>query len=141
MLKISVSDAPDVFETTICGATELIFTVFRVGDSNGEVTVNYSLSGGPAGEELDLLADSADVVDGLPQSASVGLASGQVSAQVIVQIVGDAQIETREDLTITLTDFSVDGGAAQTKFVAQQATGAILNDDGQPPEIPDGLSA
>ena len=141
VLRISVSDAPDVFETTIGGTTELIFTVFRVGDSSGEVTVNYSLSGGPAGEELDLLADSADVVGGLPQSGSVVLASGVNSAQVIVQIIGDDQIEPREDVTITLTGFSVDGGVAQTDFVTQQATGTIFNDDGQPPVIPDGLAA
>ncbi|MCH8951356.1 MAG: hypothetical protein IID49_04385 [Proteobacteria bacterium] len=141
VLKISVSDAPDVFETTVGGTTELIFTVFRVGDPSGVVTVNYSLTGGPAGLELDLLADSADVVGGLPQSGSVVLASGVTSAQVIVQISGDDQIEPREDVTITLTDFSVDGGAAQTDFVVQQATGTILNDDGQPPVIPDGLAA
>ncbi|MFQ5567564.1 MAG: Calx-beta domain-containing protein, partial [Paracoccaceae bacterium] len=141
VLRISVSDAPDVFETTVGGTTELIFTVFRVGDPNGAVTVNYSLTGGPVGEELDLLADSADVVGGLPQAGSVVLADGQVSAQVIVQIVGDDQIEPREDVTITLTDFSVDGGPAQTDFVAQQATGTILNDDGQPPVIPPGLEA
>lgn len=140
VLRMSVADAPDVFEPD-SGTVELVFTVFRVGDADGEVTVSYRLTGGPAGEEFDLLADPDDIVGGLPQDGQVVLAPGQTSAAVIVEVRGDDRIEPREDVTLTLTGFSVDGGPVLTDFVAREATGTIRNDDGQPPEIPDGLTA
>ena len=139
-LAISVSNAPNVLEGD-SGTTQLVFEVFRVGDTGGEVVVNYTLSGGPAGNDADLLADSNDIVGGLPQGGSITLADGQTSAQVIVEVVGDTDIEPRETVTLTLTDFTVDGSAPLTNFSQRQATGVIVNDDGTPPDPPDGLSS
>lgn len=124
------------------GNTQTAFTVTRVGDSNGEVTVNYSITGGPAGVDDDLLADSDDVVGGLPQMGTIVIADGQMSADIIVEIIGDTDVETVEQINVTLLDFTIDADPTVfTDFTRRDSFKTIVNDDGLPPALPDGFGA
>ncbi len=123
------------------GTTALTFTVTREGGSlSGDLEVLYQLTGSAPGAGFDLLADADDIVGGLPQLASVVIPDGQATAEIVVAVIGDTEIEGREDVFATILDLQ---GPAASNFEigVQQARGRIFNDDGTPPAPPPGVEA
>ena len=103
------------------GATPFNFTVTRSGDTTGFAKANWTV----AGVKLSgtSAADGSDFVGGLP-SGTVNFAPGQTSAQISVNVAGDAVVEANESFSVTLSSAPL-GETIRTA----SASSTIINDD------------
>lgn len=120
---------------------ELVFTVTRRGDLDGDAVITYDLKPSPAAGDF-FAADSDDIEGALPLlGQTITIPDGEASVQVVVKIAEDFVIEPRESLSFSITKIArPDGGPAYEVLDAAQI-GTILNDDGRPPVIPPGIEA
>jgi hypothetical protein len=95
------------------GTTTLSFDVQLSHPTGTAVTVNYATADGTAKAGSDYRATSGTVT----------IPAGQDSATIQVTVIGDADVEPDETLTVTLTSSS---GAT---ISVPSATGTIINDD------------
>ena len=102
------------------GATNLVYTFTR-GDSNGELTVNFSISG-TATFSTDYTQTGAATFT--PPTGTVTFADGSLTATVTVDPSADLTVEPDETVILTVT-----AGAGYTVGVPASATGTITNDD------------
>ena len=93
--------------------TELVFRVAMTEPQPEAVSVSYQTSAGTATADVDYL-DTAGEVE---------IAAGALSADIVVEVIGDAEEEPAETLRLA---FSVRGNAEPT---GDAATGFIANDD------------
>jgi hypothetical protein len=135
---ISISFEREALEADPGGSSLIEFEVTRTGDLSQPVTVDYLVDANGDGANDDTLADPADFAAGVPQTGSVTFAAGQDTAIIGVEIAGDDVIEPRESFTVSLSGVQ---GSGSYIFGNQTATGEIVNDDGRPPVIPQGLAA
>ena len=96
-------------------AGTITITVVRTGGSDGIVTVNYATSNGTAEDGQDYTGDSGTLT----------FADGQASAEIVLQITDDIDIESNETLTVTLS--SPTGGAELG--TPSEITVTIVEDD------------
>ncbi|MCL4207830.1 MAG: hypothetical protein KJ000_35540, partial [Pirellulaceae bacterium] len=116
-LSIAVTDA--VKPEGNSGSTPFTFTVTRSGDTSGETTVAFAVTGSGANP-----ADGGDFVSGVLPSGSVTFAAGETAKAITVNVGGDTEVEPDETFTVTLSNPT--GGATITNAAAE---GTILNDD------------
>jgi Ca2+-binding RTX toxin-like protein len=102
------------------GATNLVYTFTR-GDSNGELTVNFSI-GGTATFNTDYTQTGAATFT--PPTGTVTFADGSLTATVTIDPSADSTVEPNETVILTVT-----AGAGYTVGVPASATGTITNDD------------
>ncbi len=114
---ISVSDSSRAEGDT--GTASMVFALSLSQVSGEAVTVGYST--------VDESATAGD--DYSPVSGILGFAPGEITAEISVQVFGDANVETDESLGIVLAN-------PQNAVIAQGvASGLIVNDD-LPPMVP-----
>ncbi|WP_094583979.1 Calx-beta domain-containing protein [Synechococcus sp. BO 8801] len=95
------------------GATNLVYTFSRTGDTTNSLVVNYSIGGtATGGTDYGLIP------------AAVTFAAGSATASVTVDPTGDTQLEPNETVALTLT-----ADPAYTIGTAGAVTGTITNDD------------
>jgi hypothetical protein len=82
------------------GTTPFTFTVERTGLTDGEITVDYSVSGSGVHP-----ADAEDFGGTLP-SGQVTFAPGETLQTITVLVTGDTEVEPHEGFTITLSNAS-----------------------------------
>lgn len=95
-------------------STPFTFEVSRTGDTNGDLSVDYAVSG--AGPE--------DFAGGVRPSGTVSFADGETTETITVDVRGDTAVEPDEDFTVVLSNASDDA-----LITAASAGGTILNDD------------
>ncbi|MGK7879224.1 MAG: Calx-beta domain-containing protein, partial [Crocosphaera sp.] len=83
------------------GTTEFVFTVTRSGDDSEAVTVDWDI------ELIAGQANASDFVFGQPANGDVTIEAGQTSAEVVIEVQGDTDVETDEDFIVTLSNPSV----------------------------------
>lgn len=115
--------AANVFEGD-SGSTPMTFLVTRSGDTTEAASARWNFSLLPANDT------NADLNDVSGNSAgaygTVSFATGQTTAIVTVNVAGDTVIEKDEIVKISLDN------PIGANIVVSEATGKILNDDGQP---------
>jgi Ca2+-binding RTX toxin-like protein len=116
----AVSVAVSPLSTTEDGAGNLVYTFTR-GDSNGELTVNFSING-TATFSTDYTQNGAATFT--PPTGTVTFADGSLTATVTIDPSADTTVEPDETVTLTVT-----AGAGYTVGVPASATGTITNDD------------
>jgi Ca2+-binding RTX toxin-like protein len=109
--SISVADVALVEGNS--GTTNMVFTLSLSGPSSQAITVNYATANVTATAGSDYTAASGTAI----------FAPGSTSAQVVVAVNGDTQIEVNETLTLNLS------AAANASIATASATGTISNDD------------
>lgn len=100
------------------GTTSFTFTVSRTGDVSTSENVKWAVTGSGTSP-----ADVSDFGGAFP-SNTVTFAAGETSKTITVGVSGDAQVESNEDFTITLSDPS-----AGLTIATGEASGVIQNDD------------
>src|SRR5215208_1746734 len=116
---VSLAVAPSSVEED--GATNLVYTFTRTGDTTGALVVNFTISG-TADPSTDYTQTGATAFTS--PNGTVTFAAGNSTATVTVDPTTDATAEANETVVFTLaagTDYNV--GAPST------ATGTINNDD------------
>ena len=111
--SISISD-PTTTETD-AGTRQLVFTVTRVGDTTGDVTLGWSTSNGTAISGSDYVAAAGQINF---------LAAGGNTQTISITVKGDVAHESAETIFINLTIIS--GNAVLADEIAQ---GQILDND------------
>lgn len=107
------------------GTTDFTFTVTRANGSDGEVSVDYSVSG--SGSDP---ADAADFGGAFP-GGTVTFADGESSRTITIPVSGDADCESDETFEVTLSNAT--GGAT---IAVSTGLGTITNDDRADPMSP-----
>jgi Ca2+-binding RTX toxin-like protein len=102
------------------GATNLVYTFTR-GDSNGALTVNFSING-TATFSTDYTQTGAATFT--PPSGTVTFADGSLTATVTIDPAADSTVESDETVILTVT-----AGSGYSVGVPASATGTITNDD------------
>uniref|UniRef100_UPI00260AAEEE S8 family serine peptidase n=1 Tax=Pelagibius sp. TaxID=1931238 RepID=UPI00260AAEEE len=105
------------------GTTGYSFTVTRSGNTSGNDSVDYGITGSGADP-----SDADDFQGGGFPSGQVTFAPGETSKVVTVEVLGDSDLESDEGFTVTLSNPSV---GAQISI--DSADGTIQNDDTAPP--------
>jgi Ca2+-binding RTX toxin-like protein len=116
---VSIAVAPSSVNED--GATNLVYTFTRTGDTTGTLAVNFTI-GGTADPSTDYTQTGATTFTS--PNGSVTFAAGNSTATVTVDPTADATAEANETVTFTLAagvDYNI--GAPST------ATGTINNDD------------
>ena len=118
------ADAAVVDEGNNGDTTAYTFTVTRDGDTTGETTVDYAVTGSGANP-----ADANDFGGTFP-SGTVTFAAGATTATITVNVSGDNDVELDENFTVTLSN----GTDSQTNHIVEiepdaSADGTIVNDD------------
>jgi Ca2+-binding RTX toxin-like protein len=98
------------------GTTAYSFTVTRSGNTDGEITVDFTVT--PIG------ADADDFVGGLPAGGTLTFADGVTEQTVTVNVAGDTDLEPNEGFEVVLANPS-----ANTDIVQALARGRIVNDN------------
>lgn len=109
-----LADAATAAEGSGAGNTAFTFTVSRTGDTTGDVTLDYAVTGA---------ANAADFGGTLP-SGVFTLPDTQASAVLTINVSKDSVLEPDEAFTVTLSNAS--GGYAITTAAASST---ITNDD------------
>ncbi|RYD21545.1 MAG: hypothetical protein EOP88_11010, partial [Verrucomicrobiaceae bacterium] len=109
-----LADAASAAEGSGAGNTAFTFTVSRTGDTTGDVTLDYAVTGA---------ANAADFGGTLP-SGVFTLPNTQASAVLTINVSKDSVLEPDEAFTVTLSNAS--GGYAITMAAASST---ITNDD------------
>ena len=102
-------------------AGTMTFTVTLSQEADEDVVVTYSTANGSATAGQDYT--------GVP-NGTVTILAGQIEADIDIAITDDAVFEEDEDFTVTLT--GVNSGPATVNPAADEGTGTILDNDGQP---------
>jgi Ca2+-binding RTX toxin-like protein len=102
------------------GATNLVYTFTR-NDSNGALTVNFSI-GGTATFNTDYTQTGAATFT--PPTGTVTFADGSLTTTVTVDPSADTTVEPDETVILTVT-----AGTGYTVGAPASATGTITNDD------------
>ncbi|MFN9545708.1 MAG: putative Ig domain-containing protein [Cyanobacteriota bacterium] len=106
------------------GSTHFTFTVRRDGETSGNSTATWSVSGTEVnGANLD------DYSGGVLPNGLVSFGPGDVSQTITVQVSGDGDVENDEHFTVTLSN------PINASLATASATGVILNDDTPPPTL------
>lgn len=105
------------------GSTVFSFEVQRTGDLTEVVSFTYAVDGDGFSP-----ANADDFVGGALPSGSVTFAAGEAKATVDVMVNGDADIESDEDFSFTLTGASTTGASVVSLGVTQSLA-RIGNDD------------
>jgi hypothetical protein len=116
--SISIAPADAAMPEGDTGTTAFTFTVTRVGDTTGDVTLDWSLAGSGANP-----ADADDFGGALP-SGQVTILDGQASATITVQVSGDGVFELPGGFTVTIAN-----PPPGYTLGAAAANGTIQNDD------------
>ncbi|HKY42128.1 MAG TPA: Calx-beta domain-containing protein [Pyrinomonadaceae bacterium] len=116
----AVSVAVSPLSTNEDGVTNLVYTFTR-GDSNGALTVNFSV-GGTATFNTDYTETGAATFTA--STGTVSFADGSLTATVTVDPSTDSTVEPDETVILTVT-----AGSGYTVGVPASATGTITNDD------------
>ncbi len=106
------------------GSTPFTFTVHRIGDPSGSVSVSWAVT--PIGPNP---VTALDFAGGTLPSGTVVLAAGQTSQQITVNIIGDQSLENDETFAVSLAT-PVGASLVEGSF---SALGRILNDDVRTP--------
>ena len=117
-LSLSALSA-DMAEGSI-GSTPFTFTINRAGDPSVAVTVSWAV--GASGPHA---ADALDFAGSAFPSGIATLSAGQLSQQIILNVVGDRTLEAHEAFTLSLSNPV--GGTLLAG--AASASGRIRNDD------------
>ena len=96
--------------------TTYTYTVTRIGTANCAVSWAVTGSGGSP-------AVASDFVGGVLPQGVVNFASGGVTRSIVVEVVGDATIESNKQFTVTLSN------PVSATIGTGTATGTITNDD------------
>ncbi len=99
------------------GTTPFTFTVTRTGELSGASSAAYRVAG--IGNRP---ANAADFGGVLP-SGTVSFAAGEASKEIVLNVSGDADIESNESFTLSLSS------AVGAVFGATSATGVILSEE------------
>ncbi len=102
--------------------TPFAFTVTRVGDSRGTVTVNYQVAAGTTNP-----ANGTDFVGGVFPGGQVVFAPGETTKILNIFVGADDVIEMNEEFTVSLVGPVI--GNAQIDTANDEAAGVIQNDD------------
>ena len=121
-LAISSDGAAEKQEGAAGATTTYTFRVTRSGDTKGETTVNYAVTGSGSNQ-----AGDDDFVGGKRPSGTLNFAAGETTKDFKINVAGDAAVEQDEEFTVTLSNPS---GSAS--FATDSATGTIQNDDKGP---------
>ncbi|MEM7766525.1 MAG: Ig-like domain-containing protein, partial [Pseudomonadota bacterium] len=120
------------------GITPFEFTVVRTGDLSGDLEVTYDLV---PNEDPFFALDSDDIVGTLPLSSqTIIIPEGERTGTITIEIVGDEVIEPFESLDLQITEFRSSTGVDYNLLDTGNSL-FVLNDDGRPPVIPQGVSA
>ena len=122
-LSIAPEDAVRMEGNT--GTTPFSFTVSRSGDTAGETSVDYAVSGFAPNDDD---ADAADFPGGVLPSGTVTFADDETEKTVTIDVAGDTDGEEDETFVVNLSNPS-----AGTEIAGDRATGTILDEDGPPP--------
>ncbi|CAH2030771.1 Calx-beta domain-containing protein [Trichlorobacter ammonificans] len=128
-LVITADTATQAEQNTDDGAsTPFTFTVTRSGDTSAATTVEWVLqlpggAGSAAANDFIGGQDALGSNDGLP-SGTVTFAAGESTAQIIVLVATDNQVEQDESFTILLQ-----GAGDNTELTGSSAGAVITNDD------------
>jgi len=99
------------------GTIDCSFAVVLSAAATQNVTVQYATADGSA-----TLADG----DYLAASGTLTIPAGQISGTITVKVIGDTKYEEDQYFVVNLSN------AVGASIVRSQASGTILNDDGQP---------
>ena len=116
---VSIAVAPSSVDED--GATNLVYTFTRTGDTTGALVVNFTVSG-TADPSTDYTQTGATTFT--PPNGTVTFAAGNSTATVTVDPTADATAEANETVIFTLAagvDYNIGAPSA--------ATGTINNDD------------
>jgi Ca2+-binding RTX toxin-like protein len=116
---VSIAVSPSAVEED--GATNLVYTFTRTGDTTGTLAVNFTISGS-ADPTTDYTQTGAGTFT--PPTGIVTFAAGSSTATVTVDPTADATAEANETVTFTLA-----AGADYNVGAPSAATGTINNDD------------
>ncbi len=117
--EVTVAVAPSSVDED--GATNLVYTFTRTGDTTGALTVNFSV-GGTATFNTDYTQTGAATFT--TTDGTVTFADGNATATVTVDPSADVTAEPDETVTLTLT-----AGTGYNIGTPSTATGTINNDD------------
>ena len=126
-----VSEGTSVIFEGDSGATPVTFMVTRGGDARSEASITWQIAlDSDTINDLDVQERNIVLVEPevpiRPVSQSLRFAAGQASANITLNVVGDAQPEQNESLTLRLIRSSI-GVIDANK---NQASVSVLNDDG-----------
>lgn len=122
-----------LFKLKVADMSLFTYTVTRAGNLNVVSSVDWAVAGSGANP-----ANAADFVGNAVPSGTLNFAVGEATKDIVIQVVGDKNIETDEMFTVTLSN--PNGATIQTGV----STGTITNDDavqGQQPLTASTLSA
>ncbi|MFM9966565.1 MAG: Calx-beta domain-containing protein [Planctomycetaceae bacterium] len=114
-LSITATDANKLEGNS--GTTPFTFTVTRTGDLSRVATATYLVSA--SGLQPVVAADFGGTFPG----GSVSFAIGETTQTIVVNVLGDSDIEPDETFAVTLSN------AVGTNLVTASATGVILSDE------------
>src|SRR6185369_7948159 len=118
---VSIAVAPSSVDED--GATNLVYTFTRTGDTTGALPVNFTISG-TADPATDYTQTGATTFT--PPTGVVTFAAGSATATVTVDPTADVTAEANETVIFTLAP-----GADYNVGAPSVATGTINNDDTQ----------
>ncbi|WPF87483.1 ExeM/NucH family extracellular endonuclease [Cyanobacterium aponinum AL20118] len=110
--EISATDAEKAEGNT--GVTEYTFTVTRSGNTSGEVSVDYTVSGDVDGTDFG----------GVLPSETITFADGETSKIITLSVIGDTDAESDETVTVTLSN-----ATNNATISVNSANGMVVNDD------------
>ncbi len=116
---LSIANAAPVVEGN-SGTTSMTFAVTLSPVSASTITVHYAATGGTATDGVDYTVAG---------TGTLTFAPGITTQNIVVNVVGDTQVEPDETIVMTL---STPSGAT---IATATATGTILNDDAGPPVL------
>jgi hypothetical protein len=121
-LSVSIGDAT-LLEGTGVTPTAFQFPITLSAAASRDVTVLVSTNAGTAEAGADFTPRTNFLVT---------IPAGQTTANVVIEVVADDDIETNEEFGVTITDAEIDGAADPSVTIAQaNATGTITNDDAE----------
>lgn len=100
--------------------TEFVYRVERVGDSNGSVSVDWSLRGNGV-----YPANAVSFVGGVLPSGSLVFADGETYKDIVIRVQGDDVLGPDQGFEVVLSD------PQGIELINDRASGTILNDDNQ----------
>jgi beta-glucanase (GH16 family) len=100
------------------GDTAFSYVVTRSGDTSATSTVSWAVAGSGTNA-----ANAADFHGGVLPTGTLSFAAGETSKTIVVNVAGDATVESDETFTLTLS------GPSGATLGSATATGTITNDD------------
>ena len=123
LVLLSIANAANVVEGATGQTTNAVFTVTLNRASTQIVTVQFTSVDGSA-------VSSGANADFTPVSGTLQIAVGATTAQILIPVIGDGQLEADENLFIQLSN------AVNAVVIDTQGETFIVNDDGWAPAGP-----